>query len=139
MLPKLKSPPTASTRTSDPTPGCSTVVPFLRPLPQIDADNAAGITDPTNPPLSVSIKDVVATSDNDFNLVPDEDADSDQDSDLDPDSDIDSDDSNLDTATETKMKTEAKTETETETETRLDSTNTWDPSIPEPDPRKKPS
>ena len=98
----MKSPPTASTRTSDPTPGCSTVVPFLRPLPQIDADNAAGIIYPTNPPLNVSIKDEDANSDEDPDTDLESDSDNEEDSDLDPDSDIDSDDSNLETVTETR-------------------------------------
>jgi hypothetical protein len=80
---------------------------LLRTLPAITADNAAGITYPTE---SVPI-DV---------LVPDKDLGSDEDPDLDPGSD---------TETQTKTKMEAHS----------DSTNAWDPSIPELDPRKKPS
>src|SRR5712692_10301154 len=84
---------------------------LLRTLPQIDADKAAGILDPTKPvPINVSVRDEVADSDEDFDL----DSDSDPDSDSDMDSDSDS-------------------------QTDPDSTNTWDPSLPEPDPRKKPS
>src|SRR5713226_4675814 len=48
---------------------------LLRTLPQIDADKAAGITDPTKPPLNVSAED--ANSDDDS------DPDSDENSDLD--------------------------------------------------------
>jgi hypothetical protein len=80
---------------------------LLRTLPQIDADKAAGITDPTK---SIDVS------------VADEDADIDEDTDLDSDSD-----------------SESEPETEMETEGHLDSTTTWDPSIPEPDPKKKPS
>jgi len=53
-------------------------------------------------------------------LVPDKDLGSDEDPDLDPGSD---------TETQPKTKMEAHSE----------STNAWDPSIPEPDPKKKPS
>jgi hypothetical protein len=80
---------------------------LLRTLPQIDADKAAGIIDPTK-----SIDVSAADEDADAN------GDTDEDSDLDSDS---------------------ETPTEKETETRLDSVNTWNPSIPEPDPEKKPS
>jgi hypothetical protein len=82
---------------------------LLRTLPAITADNAAGITYPTEPvPIEV--------------LVPDKDLGSDEDPDLDPGSD-----------------TETQTQTQTKMEAHSDSTNAWDPSIPEPDPRKKPS
>jgi hypothetical protein len=80
---------------------------LLRTLPAITADNAAGITYPTEPvPIDV--------------LVPDKDLGSDEDPDLDPGSD-------------------AETQTKTKREVHSDSTNAWDPSIPEPDPKKKPS
>ncbi len=90
---------------------------LLRTLPQIDADKAAGIIDPTKPlPVNAPLAD--------------EDVDSDEEegSGLDPDEDADTD-------SETEIETE--TETATETDKHLDSTNTWNPSIPEPDPRKK--
>jgi hypothetical protein len=92
---------------------------LLRTLPQIDADKAAGIIDPTKPlPVNAPLAD--------------EDVDSDEEegSGLDPDEDAETD-------SETEIETE--TETATETDKHLDSTNTWDPSIPKPDPRKKPS
>ncbi len=86
---------------------------LLRTLPQIDADKAAGILDPTKSmPINVPVQDEHAVSDED------EDSDLDSDSDSDPDTDTDSD---------------------TDTETDPDSTNTWDASLPEPDPKKKPS
>jgi len=88
---------------------------LLRTLPQIHSDKAAGITDPTKF-INVSVADEAA------------DTDTDEDSDLDPDEDSDVDSG-----------TDSETPTEKETETRLDSINTWDPSIPEPDPKKKPS
>jgi hypothetical protein len=92
---------------------------LLRTLPQIDADKAAGIIDPSKPvPINVPV------------LAEDADSDDEQDSELDPDDDADTD-------SETEIETE--TETATETGTQLDSTNTWDASIPEPDPKKKPS
>jgi hypothetical protein len=90
---------------------------LLRTLPQIDADKAAGIIDPTKPvPIDVSVRD--------------EDADSDEDEDSDLDSDDDED-----------SETESDTDTVTLTDADMDpnSTNTWDASIPEPDPKKKPS
>jgi len=86
---------------------------LLRTLPQIDADQEAGISDPTKPPLNVSVRDEDANSDED-----------DEDSEADEDADEDSD---------------TETGTETAPDTRLAPTNTWDPSIPEPDPKKKPS
>jgi hypothetical protein len=90
---------------------------LLRTLPQIDADKAAGIIDPSKP-IDVSVADEVE----------DADTNEEEDSDLDPDEDLDS---------ETKIETD--TEAKTEAEAHPDSTNTWDPSIPEPDPKKKPS
>jgi len=89
---------------------------LLHTLPQIDADKAAGITDPTKPPINVPARDEDAASDDD------------EDTDLDPDSDSDSD-------------TDPEADTDAHSGTDLDPgpTNTWDSSIPEPDPRKKPS
>jgi len=93
---------------------------LLRTLPAIDADKAAGIFDPTKPrPINVSVPHGDADSDED-----DEDSEADEDADAHEDSDTE---------------TETETETETAADTRLASTNTWDPSIPEPDPKKKPS
>jgi hypothetical protein len=84
---------------------------LLRTLPAITADNAAGITYPTEPvPIDV--------------LVPDKDLGPDEDPDLDSGSD-----SHSDTETQTK----------TEKEAHRDSTNAWNPSFPDPDPTKKPS
>jgi hypothetical protein len=98
---------------------------LLRTLPQIEAAGPAGIIDPANPvPTNVTLPDENADSD-------DEDKEED-DSDLDPELDNDA---NTDSETEI----EAETETAAETDTQLDSANTWDPSIPEPDPKKKPS
>jgi hypothetical protein len=75
---------------------------LLRTLPQIDADKAAGIIDPTKPPLNVPVphEDPGPDSDSNSKTVPDLDSDSDS---------------------------------------HPASVNTWDPSIPEPDPKKKPS
>jgi hypothetical protein len=96
---------------------------LLRTLPQIDAEGPAGIIDPTSPvPTNVTLPD----EDSD-----DEDKEED-DSDLYPELD---DDANTDSETEI----EAETETATETDTHFDSTAAWDASIPEPDPKKKPS
>jgi hypothetical protein len=87
---------------------------LLRTLPQIDADKAAGITDPTKPkPINVSVLD-----------GDEGDAEEHEDAVLDSDSDSDAD-------------TEAQAETEMEA--HRDSTNSWEPAIPEPDPHKKPS
>ncbi len=86
-------------------------------MPPCSPDNAVGITDPTKPSVRVSLRDEDADTDED-----DEDSEADEDADADEDSD-----------------TETETETETAPDTPLDSTNTWDPSIPEPDPKKKPS
>ncbi len=97
---------------------------LLRTLPQIDADKAAGITDPTKPPLNVSAEAASSADDSDL--------DSDENSDFDSDSESH-------TAPETETETEAQTETETAADSHLDFTNTWDPSIPDPDPKKKPS
>jgi len=90
---------------------------LLRTLPQIQSDKAAGIIDPTKL-INVSVSDEDA--DTDTNTDEDTDLDSDEDSDVDSDSD-------------------SETPTAKEMETRLHSINTWDPSIPEPDPKKKPS
>src|SRR6266567_5271696 len=82
---------------------------LLRTLPQIDADKAAGITDPTKPlPINVPIPVRVEEDDTDED---------EEESDLDSDSDSDTD-------------TEARAETEMEA--HADSTNTWNPSTPEP-------
>jgi hypothetical protein len=94
---------------------------LLRTLPQIQSDKAAGIIDSTKF-IDVSVAD------------DDADTDSDEDSDLDSDEDADT-----DSETEVVTETATKTATATETGTHLNSTNTWDPSIPEPDPKKKPS
>src|SRR6267378_3144244 len=98
---------------------------LLRTLPQIDADKAAGITDPTKPlPINVSVpvRDEVADSDEDTEEHQDSDLDSDSEADSDTDTDIDADsDSDEDPGSDP------------------DSANTWDASIPEPDPKKKPS
>ena len=98
---------------------------LLRTLPQIDADRPAGIIYPTNPvPTNVTL--------------PDEDADSDDDEEEEDDSGLDPEpDDDADKDSETEIETE--TETATETDTQFDSTTAWDPSIPEPDPKKKPS
>src|SRR5712664_2047130 len=69
---------------------------LLRTLPQIDADKAAGILDPTKRlPINVAVPDEHADSDKDDE---DEDSDLDSGSDSDPDTDTDSE---TDTYTET--------------------------------------
>jgi hypothetical protein len=82
---------------------------LLRTLPAITADNAAGITYPTEPaPIDV--------------LAPDKDLASDEDPELDPAPESPA----ASSATPHKPRVS-------------DSANTWDPAIPEPDPSKKPS
>jgi hypothetical protein len=84
---------------------------LLRTLPQIDADKAAGIIDPTKAvPIDVP------------RLDEDADSDEEEDSDLDPESDADE-------AASAKIQSDSGPISE----------NTWDPSLPELDPRKKPS
>jgi len=87
---------------------------LLRTLPAIDADNAAGITYPASPLLNVSTKNEATDSVEDSNHVPGSDS----------------------------LPQSSPDETSTQ-KTKPDSAsashNTWDPSIPEPDPRKKPS
>lgn len=78
---------------------------------------AAGIIDPTKPvPITVPRLNELAGSDEE------------EDSDLDPDSESD-------------PYTDTDSDTDTDMETDLDpaSANSWEPSIPEPDPNKKPS
>ncbi len=100
---------------------------LLRTLPQIDADNAAGIKFPpknlhvANPdpgPVPHAALDLHSASHSDADSASDADSDSESDSDLpsDPDS-----------GTNTKRDQDP------------DSAKTWPPSIPEPDPNKKPS
>jgi hypothetical protein len=84
---------------------------LLRTLPQIDADKAAGIIDPTKP-IGIPVAD--------------------EDTDIGEDSDLASDD-------DEESETESETVTPTVTHVDPNSTNTWDASIPEPDPKKKPS
>jgi len=104
---------------------------LLRTLPQIDTDNTAGIVYPPKPaPIDVPVAD--------------ENADTGQASALGSASD-----SSTTTELEMNGQMEARTETlagaqpEAKTDANKDtlpvSANTWDPSIPEPDPRKKPS
>ena len=100
---------------------------LLRTLPQIDADTAAGIVYRPKPaPIDV--------------LVADENTDTSQASALGSASD-----SSTSTGVETNGKVETQAEAKPEAEpeankdARLVSANTWDPSIPEPDPTKKPS
>jgi hypothetical protein len=107
---------------------------LLRTLPQIDSDRAAGIFDPSKPkpisvPVSVPAEDA-DTQDNDEN---DEDGENaaeieTEGSDLELDSDADS-DSGLDSGADSGSGLVPDP----------GSTNSWDPSIPEPDPKKKPS
>ena len=82
---------------------------LLRTLPQIDADNAAGIIDPTEPkPIIIPVPDQVIDSDADSELEPAPEPHT--------------------ASSTTPHKLRAS-----------DSANTWDPAIPEPDPSKKPS
>jgi hypothetical protein len=82
---------------------------LLRTLPAINADNAAGITYPTEPvPIDV--------------LVPDKDLGSDEAPELDP-----------------APEPPAASSTTPHKPRASDSANTWDPATPEPDPSKKPS
>ena len=62
------------------------------------------------------------------------------DTDIDEDTDLDSDrDSETEADSDSDSETEVDPEAEAETQAHLDSTTTWDPSIPESDPKKKPS
>ena len=100
---------------------------LLRTLPQIDADTAAGIAYRPKPaPIDV--------------LVADENTDTSQASALGSASDS-STSTGVETMGEIETQAEAKPEAEPEAnkDARLVSANTWDPSIPEPDPTKKPS
>ncbi len=105
---------------------------LLRTLPQIDADKAAGITDPTKPPINVSVRDEVADSDEDI----EEDTEEHQDSDLDSDSEADPD---IESDSDSDSDTDADSDTDEDPDSHPDSANTWDASLPEPDPKKKPS
>jgi hypothetical protein len=85
---------------------------LLRTLPQIDADRAAGITDPTKPmPINVSAPDEAPGA-----------GENDEDSSLASDSDSGS-----------------EAESVTGPSPDSGSTHTWDNSIPEPDRKKKQS
>jgi len=82
---------------------------LLRMLPQIDADNAAGIIDPTEPkPIIIPVPDQVIDSDADPELEP-------------------------------APEPHTASSTTPHKPRASDSANTWDPAIPEPDPSKKPS
>jgi len=106
---------------------------LLRTLPQIDADKAAGILDPTKPvPINVSVRDEVADSDEDI----EEDTEEHQDSDLDSDSEADPD---IESDSDSDSDTDADSDTDEDPDSHPDSANTWDASLPEPDPKKKPS
>jgi len=96
---------------------------LLCTLPQIQSDKAAGIIDPTKF-INAFVSDEDADTDTNTNTNTNTNTGEDTDLDSDEDSDVDSD---------------SETPTENEMETRLHSINTWDPSIPEPDPKKKPS
>jgi len=87
---------------------------LLRTLPQIDADKAAGIFDPSKPaPINISVPDKDTDTDENY-----------EDSDLDPGDNEES---------------EIELDAVTNTDVDPNSSNTWDAFIPEPDPKKKPS
>ena len=96
---------------------------LLRTLPQIDADTAAGITDPTKKPLSINVP------------VPNEHPDSEEDLNED-----EAEGSGLVTDSDFDTNAHADTCTDTVSDAKPDhKPNTWDPSLLEPDPKKKPS
>jgi hypothetical protein len=113
---------------------------LLRSLPQIDADRAAGILDPTKPqtidtPVSVHLEDVdtevgddtgdedaAETAAEDANITPSSDSNPGSLAELDADADLD---------------TDADTDEEPGSDPGYKSY--WDTSIPAPDPKKKPS
>jgi len=100
---------------------------LLRTLPQIDADRAAGIVDPTKPlPTNVPIPFQHAASAVDES----EDEAEVEDSGPVPDSD-----SNTNSPTDTCTDTVS----DAKPDHKPRSANTWDPYLPEPDPTKKPS
>jgi len=106
---------------------------LLRTLPAIDADNAAGIYDPTKPapvvmPIIVPAPTQVAEEGDDACGRDDADYDDHQDSD-----DLAAASSNPD------ANSKAVTRTPSNSPSDPGSTTAWDPSIPEPDPTKKPS
>ncbi len=82
---------------------------LLRTLPAIDSDNEAGITDPAKPSANVPAQPLTISA-------TDEEAGHDSDSQADP---------------------EPGSHSGSDSVPNL--VNTWDPSIPEPDPKKKPS
>src|SRR5713226_2818623 len=88
---------------------------LLRTLPQIDADNAAGIK---FPPKMLPVANAEPAPDQ--NAGSDEDTDSAEAADVDEADDLDSD-------------------SDSDSDSVPNLVNTWDPSIPEPDPKKKPS
>jgi hypothetical protein len=99
---------------------------LLRTLPQIDADTAAGIIDPTKPaPINVPLLNEEASTQEDTEEDIEEDEQDEENSEeSDPDSgEVAAADSNSDS----------------DLKADLVSPNTWDPSFPEPDPKKKPS
>jgi hypothetical protein len=107
---------------------------LLRSLPQIDADRAAGILDPTKPqtidtPVSVPVEDADTEEGDDTD---DEDAAETvaEDANIAPSSDSD-------THSHADLDTDADTDEEPGSDPGYKSY--WDTSIPEPDPRKKPS
>jgi hypothetical protein len=99
---------------------------LLRTLPQIDADRAAGIVDPTKKPLPINVPVAVqhAASEDDLN------EDEVEESELVPTSDSDT-NSHADMC--------ADTVSDAKPDHKPRSADTWDPSLPEPDPKKKPS
>jgi len=88
---------------------------LLRTLPQIDADNAAGIK---FPPKMLPVANAEPAPDQ--NAGSGEETDSAEAADVDEADDLDSD-------------------SDSDSDSVPNLVNTWDPSIPEPDPKKKPS
>ncbi len=100
---------------------------LLRTLPQIDADNAAGIK---FPPKNLTIAHAAPVPDEDAGLV--EEADPDEAVDLDSGSP-----SGADSDSVSDSELDSKHDSDPDPEPV--SAKTWPPSIPEPDPNKKPS
>jgi hypothetical protein len=106
---------------------------LLRTLPQIDADRAAGIADPTKKPLPIDVPVQVQYAAPEVQEEVDEDEVEHEVGDADEvkDSDLDSD---PDSAEDLEADTDTETQPEMEMAAHPGSTNTW-----EPDPKKKPS
>jgi hypothetical protein len=96
---------------------------LLRTLPQIDADNAAGIVDPTNKPLPMNVPVAVQHA---AAAVDESEDEAEAEAEVEDSGDSDT-------------YSRADTVPDPRPDHKPRSADTWDPSLPEPDPNKKPS